>query len=55
MFLELCRAYSKSINEGSVPSINSAWTNLCKNENIRAIGDSIKLYEEKMQEQIYFK
>jgi hypothetical protein len=53
MFMELCQAYTKSINEGSVPSINSAWTNLCKSENIRAIQNSIQLYEENMNAQIY--
>lgn len=52
MFLELCCAYSESINKGSVPSINSAWTNLCKNENQRAIANAIKLYEGNMNEKI---
>ena len=45
MFLELCQAYTESINKGSVPSIQSAWTNLCKNENLRAIKDAITSYE----------
>ena len=53
MFLELCQAYTESINKGSVPSINSAWTNLCKNENLRAINESIKMYEQEMNDQIY--
>lgn len=37
MFLELCEAYCDSINKGSVPSIEGAWTSLCKNENLRNI------------------
>jgi hypothetical protein len=37
MFLELCHAYTESINKGSVPSINSAWSNVCKNENYRSV------------------
>ena len=41
MFLELCQSYTASINKGSVPSIQSAWTNLCKNENLKAIKDAI--------------
>ena len=45
MFLELCQAYTASINKGSVPSIQSAWTNLCKNENLRGIKDAISMYE----------
>jgi hypothetical protein len=29
MLLELCHAYTASINKGSVPCIESAWTYLC--------------------------
>ena len=53
MFLELCQAYSDSINKGSVPSINSAWTNLCQNENLRSIQEAIASYESQMTQQIY--
>jgi len=35
MFFELCESYSSSINTGKVPSIEGAWTSLCKNENLR--------------------
>ena len=52
MFLELCHAYTESINKGSVPSIQSAWTNLCKNENLRAIQDAIQMYEKEMQKHL---
>jgi hypothetical protein len=37
MLLELCYAYTDSINKGSVPCIESAWTYLCQNECQRAI------------------
>jgi hypothetical protein len=30
--LELAEAYTASINKGSVPCIESAWSYLCKNE-----------------------
>lgn len=30
--LELSRAYTESINKGSVPCIESAWTSVCKSE-----------------------
>jgi hypothetical protein len=53
MFLELCEAYSGSINKGSVPSIKSAWTNLCRNENLRAISDAILNYEKNMDQLVY--
>lgn len=32
MLLELCQAYTESINKGKVPCIESAWTYLCQNE-----------------------
>lgn len=32
MMLELCHAYTKAINKGSVPCIESAWTYVCNNE-----------------------
>ena len=35
--LELCEAYTEAINKGSVPCIESAWSYVCKNENIRAV------------------
>ena len=44
MFLELCQAYTEAINKGSIPNINSAWSNLCKNENLRAIQEEIRVY-----------
>ena len=50
MFFELCQAYTASINKGSVPSIKSAWTNLCQNENLRAIQEAIRNYEAKMSQ-----
>lgn len=41
MLLELCKAYSDSINTGSVPCIESAWTYLCQNECQRAMQESL--------------
>lgn len=35
--VELCEAYVKAINQGSIPCIESAWTYVCKNECQRAI------------------
>lgn len=52
MFLELCHAYTESINKGSVPSINSAWSNVCKNENYRAVQEAIKKFEVNLSEKI---
>lgn len=49
MFVELCQAYAESINAGSVPNIESAWTSLCKNENLRAIKQAVESYEGQME------
>ena len=32
MFVLLAKSYLTSINEGSVPNIENAWSYLCKNE-----------------------
>lgn len=45
MVLELCKAYTESINKGNVPSINSAWCNLCRSENQRSLEDAIRSFE----------
>ena len=49
MFLELCQTYTESINKGSVPSINSAWNNLCKNENQRAVQEAIRSFQSTLE------
>lgn len=41
MLLELADSYTKSINEGSVPNIQNAWTYVCQNECQRAIDESV--------------
>ena len=53
MFLELCQAYTSSINQGSVPNIENAWTSLCKNENLRGINQAVASYEKQMSESSY--
>lgn len=45
MLLELCHSYTKAINQGSVPSIKSAWSYVCQNECQRAMDESINNYE----------
>ena len=39
------KSYICSINNGAVPNIESAWTYVCKNECIKAVGESIELYD----------
>lgn len=45
MLLELCYVYTDSINQGTVPCIESAWTYLCKNECQRSISEAINNYD----------
>jgi hypothetical protein len=49
MLLELADAYTESINSGSVPNIQSAWTYVCHNECQRAIDDSVSYYRAAMR------
>lgn len=44
MFLELACAYTRAINEGSVPNIQTAWSYVCQNECTRAIENAINWY-----------
>ena len=53
LFIELCKAYTESINKGSVPCIESAWTYLCQNENHRAVQESITYYESEMKKKVF--
>ena len=50
MLLSLAEAYTQSINTGSVPSIEGAWTNVCKNECEKTMNSCIQQYETKMRE-----
>ena len=53
LFLELCHAYTESINKGSVPSIEGAWISLCKNENLRSMKEATRKYEKEMNERSF--
>ena len=50
MFLGLAEAYTQAINTGSVPSIEGAWTYVCKNECEKTMNNCVQLYETKMRE-----
>ena len=45
MFSGLVRSYSEAINKGAVPNIESAWTYICRNECMKAVQDSIDIYD----------
>jgi hypothetical protein len=50
--LELCEAYLKAINQGSVPCIDSAWTYVCKNECQRAIQSVVNGFKDALNKAI---
>jgi hypothetical protein len=50
MLLELCWSYADAINGGTVPSIQNAWTYVCKNECQRAINQAVQTFESLMSE-----
>ncbi len=50
--LELCEAYVKAINQGSVPCIESAWTYVCKNECQRAMQTVVNGFKDSLNKAI---
>lgn len=45
MLYNLAKSYVESINSGAVPSIESSWSYICKNECQKAMMDSYQLFE----------
>ena len=48
MFWNLTTSYVESINKGAIPSIESSWAYLCKNECRKALEDSFDVYRKKI-------
>ena len=49
MILELANAYVKALNDGSVPNIESAWSNVCHFEQERALKESIHHFSDEVR------
>lgn len=45
MLFNLAQSYVDAINRGAVPSIESSWSYICKNECLKAIQDSYEVFE----------
>lgn len=41
MLVEICKAYTTSINNGSLPNIENAWSYVKKNEALKAFDKSL--------------
>lgn len=45
MLFNLAKSYVDSINSGAVPSIESSWSYICKNECQKAMMDAYQIFE----------
>lgn len=52
MFWNLCKSYVDSINQGSIPSIESSWSYICKNECMKALDDAMDLFQKTLNDEI---
>jgi len=48
MLARLAGVYVSAINDGSVPSIESAWTYICRSENQKMLENAIEEFNEKL-------
>jgi hypothetical protein len=52
MFWNLMKSYVESINKGAIPSIESSWAYICKNECLKAQEDAFELYRKAISEEL---
>lgn len=52
MFWNLCKSYVESINQGTIPSIESSWTYICKNECLKALDDSMDVFNRTLNDEM---
>ena len=45
MLFNLAQSYADAINKGAVPSIETSWSYICKNECLKAMHDSYEVFE----------
>lgn len=50
MLFNLAKSYAEAINAGAVPSIESSWSYICKNECQKAMMEALQLFEKKFYE-----
>lgn len=44
MFWNLMKSYVEAINKGAIPSIESSWAYICKNECLKAQNDAFEIF-----------
>ena len=52
MLFGIAESYVNAINKGAVPNIESAWSYICKNECLKALGEAQEIFDRIMQEQV---
>lgn len=53
VFVHLAKNYIQAINEGSVPTIRTAWENVVEIENQKALAEAFAIYEQAFE--VHFK
>jgi hypothetical protein len=52
MFWNLLKSYVEAINKGAIPSIESSWAYICKNECLKAMDNSFDLYLQSINDEL---
>jgi len=52
MFWNLMSSYVESINKGAIPSIESSWAYICKNECLKGLDDAYDIFQKSMSEEM---
>lgn len=52
MFWNLMKSYVDAINKGAIPSIESSWAYICKNECLKAQDDSFDVFQKQLAEEL---
>jgi len=52
MFWNLMKSYVDAINQGAIPSIESSWSYICKNECLKALDDSFDMFSKHLDEEL---
>lgn len=51
MLFNLAKSYVESINKGAVPSIESSWSYICRNECQNAMQNAVRAFEHRFYEE----
>jgi len=52
MFWNLMKSYVEAINKGAIPSIESSWAYICKNECLKAQDESFEIFQKSLAEDL---